>query len=688
LFDYLEVEKPGDKNQKYVRIKESSEFAGFQDAPDVDKTAVIPYFNDLDRPPVRLKKPDFTVYNKVLKYMTVSFLKKDIQGAYTSFSERYDSGEFIKHWLSISINNNSGLNISVECYDYRGKKWVLMTDGFTVPFSYANEQCMFLLRALVTNNEVADDTTKDFEIIAKITRNAIVRVRNQSIPVSEKKLSLTYSPYQGWTLTKGGKLMQGREGFLIDEKGLYILEDGRRLDETMSEDDKALRLGLVSVGNGLRSILYGKERTEDGGRIEYKTEYDLKGNDDLLKLYAATLPAVVYQAFQINVCYEKQNSSQNPLRIGNNGKFYSIGTDETGIPIVVTQVGEDAPGKKKLVIAGPHGDERNAQRLIMQTQKHFIEKGPPPDTVLYFIPCLSPTMCFADARGIPKRFWEWDTNHNRPIGENNELTIPELHKDMNSVMRDNIQRYNGTADSPVHGVDANRDFYFALKSSKVFYRFVMQVTGLDPRRRINPLAGINHDVTVFMIHGYDDTKDPDKKQNTPSHRGAVYGQYTVEGAMGNIPLEIKQYIDFMTQSLFGYKNAAADWPNYNREYFYQREPGEKLYRGEWIRHLYSEKGGHKILAFDIELGGTYNEGVHGQSSYKPGKIENQELPFFDKQNPGFFVPVDLHEKRPQNVEENIFTTVSFYNFLINFFNNKKAVDDKRAKDAQNKAGQS
>jgi hypothetical protein len=168
--------------------------------------------------------------------------------------------------------------------------------------------------------------------------------------------------------------------------------------------------------------------------------------------------------------------------------------------------------------------------------------------------------------------------------------------------------------------------------------------------------------------------------------------------MGNIPLEIKQYIDFMTQSLFGYKNAAAGSDNYNREYFYDSKADEQLYRGEWIRHLYSEKGGHKILAFDIELGGTYNEGVRKTTDekkvfswipdYTPGKIENQELPFFDEQNTGFFVPVDLREKRPQNVEENIFTTVSFYNFLINFFNNKKTVDDKRAKDAQNKAGQS
>jgi hypothetical protein len=86
----------------------------------------------------------------------------------------------------------------------------------------------------------------------------------------------------------------------------------------------------------------------------------------------------------------------------NNSSFWSIGEDETGIPIVATRVETDGPNKKKLVIAGSHGDERNAQRVIMATQRYFINEGDiPDDLALYFIPCLSPTMCFADARGIP-----------------------------------------------------------------------------------------------------------------------------------------------------------------------------------------------------------------------------------------------------------------------------------------------
>jgi hypothetical protein len=64
----------------------------------------------------------------------------------------------------------------------------------------------------------------------------------------------------------------------------------------------------------------------------------------------------------------------------------------------------------------------------MEMQKYFIDKGPPVDTVLYFIPCLSPTMCFADARGIPNEFWEGGVTGtpmgNGPFSLEGNLTIP------------------------------------------------------------------------------------------------------------------------------------------------------------------------------------------------------------------------------------------------------------------------
>jgi hypothetical protein len=160
---------------------------------------------------------------------------------------------------------------------------------------------------------------------------------------------------------------------------------------------------------------------------------------------------------------------------------------------------------------------------------------------------------------------------------------------------------------------------------------------------------------------------------------------------GNIPLEIKQYIDFMTQSLFGYKNTASELLDYHAAYFYQWDQREDQYRGEWIRHLYGERGDRKILAFDIELGWTYNEGVRGGwPRYDHNKIENTDMPFSKKENnqaSGFFVPEGLRKEVPKNIEGNIFPITSFYNFLVGFFNNKKEIDDKMRKSPQSNLGQ-
>jgi len=82
----------------------------------------------------------------------------------------------------------------------------------------------------------------------------------------------------------------------------------------------------------------------------------------------------VFQAFQINIRYKSETKYNNTfletthIVINKNCQFKSIGTDETGIPIVVTRVGLET-AKYKIIIAGPHGDERNAQRLIMSAQK-------------------------------------------------------------------------------------------------------------------------------------------------------------------------------------------------------------------------------------------------------------------------------------------------------------------------------
>jgi hypothetical protein len=337
--------------------------------------------------------------------------------------------------------------------------------------------------------------------------------------------------------------------------------------------------------------------------------------------------------------------------------FGVIGRDETGIPIVATRIGDDGPNKKKLVIAGPHGDERNAQRLIMTAQKRFIDEGPSADTVLYFIPCLSPTMCFADARGIPNEFWEGGVERNPmkngPFRLKLGLTIPRLHDVMNQTMRNNIQGQQNPLE-PIFGVDANRDFYFSLLSSQRFRDFIktikesvnvtddnMDITETEIFYRNVKIDTVRQktikNIRVFMIHGYDST-------------GAVYGPYSVssKGILGgkiaaNMCEEDRKRVrDIMTKRL--------DMPlftNYDDTdpYLYlDTETNAGKYRGEWSQHLYSML----IWAADIELRDdkplSYNEGVRyfgdekepEKRPYNVNLIGSTDLPYFKDDNTNKF----------------------------------------------------
>ena len=104
-----------------------------------------------------------------------------------------------------------------------------------------------------------------------------------------------------------------------------------------------------------------------------------------------------------------------------------------------------------------------------------------------------------------------------------------------------------------------------------------------------------------------------------------------------------------------------------------------------------------ILAFDIELGQTYNEGVRGGGGwpvYTDSKIEDSGLPFFNTQETGFFVPLDKRitqdiiradaSKRDDDPPKRKFLTTSFYEFLTNFYTNKEIVD-KAIRDEQTRA---
>jgi hypothetical protein len=292
---------------------------------------------------------------------------------------------------------------------------------------------------------------------------------------------------------------------------------------------------------------------------------------------------------------------------------------------MVTRVGrEDAA--KKLVIAGPHGDERNAQRLIMAAQRHFIQYGAPPDTVLYFIPCLSPTMCFADARGIPNEFLGGRDGVHMGQGpyKPKDLTIPRLHDAMTGRLRSSLQSQLDPT-NPNVGVDANRDYYLSLPSNQYFFEFINKVkpsvfTTTETTVDIyDPIDGTVEKKTgfsidnfrVLMIHGYEDR----------SLGGAVYGPYLVKqkgksedwpARMSltdkNLVNEIRDVLVWgkldptITVTKERYKNNTTD----NDPFLYLfTEHDAKKYQGEWSIQLYAQH----IWSADIELPQAYNEGV-------------------------------------------------------------------------------
>jgi hypothetical protein len=369
----------------------------------------------------------------------------------------------------------------------------------------------------------------------------------------------------------------------------------------------------------------------------------------------------------------------NKTKLNDNSVIYSIGEDETGIPIVVTKIaGKDGPSvlqvteergragaraamRKKLVIAGPHGDERSAQRLIMVAQKHFICHGPPPDTVMYFIPCLSPTMAFADARGIPNKFWAEGNGDGvvameLKIGKKKfelipGLQIPALHNEIarntadedtpkeekyKYIIRNRMQREQKNPNKPEWGVDSNRDVTRSYKSSEVFYNFIRRIkqqhrpylteddftrTGVDIhdpqaadlKQTTRKFEGMTiNDMRVLMIHGYDDSQL--SFHNEP--RGCIYGPYYVweKPRLRGIrwPAQMsgadKQYVNRIRM--------AAGWQelDLNGKFLYGNTAYDASeYEGEWSWQL---KGKDVyVWSADIELPiSKYDEGVRGELS--------------------------------------------------------------------------
>jgi len=396
----------------------------------------------------------------------------------------------------------------------------------------------------------------------------------------------TTRTHDGWRLTIRGQLLKGKSGWLRDENGLYILKDGRRLNGEHEECINSLKIGATDEWNGLEIIL--GISSEEMKKLIKECNYN---TNELLKNYGPSMSEVVYQAFQINRGYNLSKLSTwesctryNPAYKGPTMEKYqtapdcsfcTIGRDETGIPIIVTRIGKTNT-KNVLVIAGPHGDERNAQRVIMATQKHFIQHGVPDGTVMYFIPCLSPTMAFADVRGIPNEFWINGKN-GEPLTMINgsfklkTISIPALHnmlekmypdeKGVNQLLRTLIQDQKDPG-NPKWGVDANRDVTLSLPSSQRFADFIQHLTGVIVRKPIK--TKYDGSYTFLFIHGYDSGKAEEKEVD----HGCVYGQYNVDNNKGKLHDVTKMYIDFMTQSLFGYINSKSGKENNNKEYFY------------------------------------------------------------------------------------------------------------------------
>jgi hypothetical protein len=454
----------------------------------------------------------------------------------------------------------------------------------------------------------------------------------------------------------------------------------------------------------------------------FKSQYnsiDLLNDEKLFD----KMPVVIFQALQINVCYTantpKSLNSQN-----NDVSFYKIGTDETGIPIVVTEIMKKTKippsafftpherdnwyqGLKKLVISGPHGNERNALFVVLETQKHFIKEAGevPHNLVLYFVPAISPTFFFADARGLPfVASWTTDGKYiakkidypdeegsdkqykeiitTRLKGSEN-LSIPKLHQLMeenNGALHTNIQE-QANSRKPEHGIDANRDYHDVLISALAFSRF------------IRGLNGPPQNITVFMLHGYDSQINNErlgkKMKGYPynKHQGAVYSAYKETENKMYLPDDIMKNVDLITLALFGFRyNLGSDSTKrfeYSQKYLFEKDPSLVKYKGEWVQKLYNRE----IFCFDIELAETYREGTRGKKDpsgkdkeYVPEMVikrHEKGMPFFQDKTKGKFVdlaqmnitfvyPKKEGEEKPVTKPKQV--SLSFYDFLKDYYN--------------------
>jgi hypothetical protein len=716
-FEFLHNEKhmfyPEPTDEEYIRIRTVDRLIEFKNS-DTAEVPRIPFYNtNLEHE--RFKERDFCIYDNENKYITVCHLREKRQGYYF-YSKQNDNSYYEDLYLRLFVESDKP-DINIR---FKFNNAYVAGD---INYNRADEYYRFKIEIVIEGGETAnvgttDDEDKEytFQVVAQVISR---KHKEEGELLQEKQLTMKYSPYQGWTLTKKGKLKQGRTGWLIDENGLFILKDGRRhLTEGMgirigNEDAK---LGLNEIMESIpQSIMFSARKPDYQGGINInkippyiptkpiKNEYGVY--EELLKeQYTAMTNLVVMQAFQISACY----NNANPLILSDNVRFYSIGLDETDIPIVVTeikgpegQISENihyhfqaqahAANLKKLVIAGPHGDERNAQLAVLETQKYFMRNSVSVyDLMLYFVPSISPTMFFADARGLPfdgiVRYADNMTDAEKEkIAKTAAdtalagLTIPLLHGRIASK-RALIQGQTNSLE-PANGIDTNRDVYNLLKSTNAFYNFVI---GEANGNRSNNF------ITLFMMHGYEDASGRDirDKISTTSAQGTLSGPYLFDRNNGYIEDHIMDQMDIITTLIFGYRyergKNITNKVEYSGNYFFNKKTNIKdEFNGEWSRKFYLREGNENapsIQCFDIELGQDYNEGYRERIPiYDDTKVTNRssnaDIPFFNQDsdmNTKFVitnrsVELIVDETVSPHITVSQPVTVSFREFLLKYY---------------------
>jgi len=323
---------------------------------------------------------------------------------------------------------------------------------------------------------------------------------------------------------------------------------------------------------------------------------------------------------------------------------------------------------------------------------------------LYFIPAMSPTLFFADARGLPfvlggdkykeiKDIYKYCKDEKEKTSTIKKtikeiygfLTIPKLHDFMEKkvdgeLMHDNIQSFNISPLEPKYGIDANRDYHNLLKSTDVFYSF------------INNLGANSENTTVFMMHGYDSKNRmragyDNYKRRDITGQGAVYGPYLEKDDKMYLDDKLMRNTDLLTLCLFGYKNQIINNVNEvtrSKNYMFDFDSKPNKYYGEWTQILDKQN----IKCYDIELAENYRQGTRGKignEQYSSDFVINRRnaktkngdnMRFFNEKDSGKFVSLDniditfVYQPKDgerENRLENENISLSFYDFLKEFY---------------------